>query len=168
MSQTLGIVFARSASVPIFDTIITALAPADSLGKMSLFEAEIEFAKNVKSVIATTKGPVFLMMDEIFHGTNAHDGVEASQVFLDELYASESPVFSIVSTHYMELPERYGKEKTQNLCMEASIDKEDPDRLIYTYRLIEGTNRFSSVREILRERGLLVQKQPMTDGIKNV
>jgi energy-coupling factor transporter ATP-binding protein EcfA2 len=168
MSQTLGIVFARSASVPIFDTIITALAPSDTLGKMSLFEAEIEFAKNVKSVIATTTGPVFLMMDEIFHGTNAHDGVEASHVFLDELYATKSPVFSIVSTHYMELPARYGKEKTLNLCMEASVDKEDPDRLIYTYRLIEGTNQFSSVREILRERGLLVQKQPTTVGIKNV
>ena len=165
MSQTLGIVFARSASLPIFDSIVTALSPTDTLGKMSLFEAEIEFAKNVKALAAEESGPMFLMMDEIFHGTNAHDGVEASQVFLDDLYALQGahPIYSIVSTHYMSLPTRYGpatKDEeglglTQNLCMEASVDPEDSDRLVYTYRLRPGKNSYSSVREILRERGLL-------------
>lgn len=153
MAQTVGIVFARSATVPVFDHIITALSPQDVIGKLSLFEAEIEFAKEVKSHLGD--GTMFLMMDEIFHGTNAHDGVEASQVFLDDLYASKGSVFSVVSTHYMDLPGRYGAASSQNLCMEASVDPSDPDRLIYSYRLCEGVNRFSSVREILRERGLL-------------
>jgi DNA mismatch repair ATPase MutS len=153
MAQTVGIVFARSATIPVFDHIITALSPQDVIGKLSLFEAEIEFAKEVKSRLG--EGTMFLMMDEIFHGTNAHDGVEASQVFLDDLYASKAPVFSVVSTHYMDLPGRYGATSSQNLCMEASVDPSDPDRLIYSYRLCEGVNRFSSVREILRERGLL-------------
>jgi len=160
MSQTLGIVFARSASLPIFDSIVTALSPADALGKMSLFEAEIEFAKNVKSLAAEGGGPMFLMMDEIFHGTNAHDGVEASEVFLDDLYALPQPIYSIVSTHYMSLPTRYGPTSTQNLCMEASVDPADPDRLVYTYRLRPGKNGHSSVREILRERGLLQVRSP--------
>jgi DNA mismatch repair ATPase MutS len=101
-------------------------------------------------------------MDEIFHGTNAHDGVEASQVFLDELYGAVWPcrVFSVVSTHYMELPHRYDTQgsKTQNLCMEATVDPADPDRLIYSYKLRPGVNQFSSVREILIERGLLSKK----------
>jgi hypothetical protein len=157
MSQTVGVVFARRAVLPVFDAIITALQPTDKLGKMSLFEAEIEFAKGVKSVLAG--GPTtFLMMDEIFHGTNAHDGVEASQVFLDELYETDAPLFSIVSTHYMGLPERYGTKVAQTLCMEAATDPADPDRLIYTYKLKEGVNQLSSVREILRERGLLTTK----------
>ena len=95
------------------------------------------------------------MMDEIFHGTNAHDGVEASQVFLDDLYRSGPNVFSVVSTHYMDLPARYGGSLAQNLCMNATIDPADPDRLIYSYHLTPGVNRYSSVREILRERGLL-------------
>jgi energy-coupling factor transporter ATP-binding protein EcfA2 len=161
MSQTVGVVFARRAVLPVFDAIITALQPTDKLGKMSLFEAEIEFAKGVKSVLAG--GPTtFLMMDEIFHGTNAHDGVEASQVFLDELYETSAPLFSIVSTHYMGLPERYGPgsgtKVAQTLCMDAATDPADPDRLIYTYKLKEGVNQLSSVREILRERGLLTTK----------
>ena len=163
MSQTLGIVFARQATLPVFGSIITALAPADVLGKMSLFEAEIEFAKGVKARLlreTDSASPMFLMMDEIFHGTNAHDGVEASQVFLDDLYGSVAgSVFSVVSTHYMELPERYGSGQTRNMCMEASVDPEDVDRLIYTYRLCEGVNRFSSVREILIERGLMKERK---------
>lgn len=176
MNQTLGVVFARQAQMPVFGDIITALSPSDTLGEMSLFEAEIEFAKVVRGRIAEAQAPVFLMMDEIFHGTNAHDGVEASQVFLDDLYGrapvAEAPVFSVVSTHYMDLPRRYGgsegteikaaaKKLTQNLCMDASVDPADADRLIYTYALKAGVNQFSSVREILRERGLLVEKTPV-------
>ena len=157
MAQTVGFVFARSATMPIFTNIITALAPHDVVGKLSLFEAEIEFAKDVNVTLATTQGPTFLMMDEIFHGTNAHDGVEASQVFLDTLYATKKPVFSVVSTHYMDLPKRYGDTYTQNLCMDASVDPTDPDRLLYTYCLKKGVNQFSSVREILCERGLLTR-----------
>ena len=170
MAHTVGIVFAKKAQMPVFETIITALAPTDTIGKMSLFEAEIEFAKDVKTRVSHAgAGPMFLMMDEIFHGTNAHDGVEASQVFLDDLYGpcaghEKAPVFSVVSTHYMNLPERYGKERTQNLCMDAKQDPSDPDRLVYSYRLCEGVNRFSSVREILRERGLLAQKTSMPAG----
>jgi DNA mismatch repair ATPase MutS len=151
MSHTVGIVFSREARIPHFANIITALAPQDVVGKLSLFEAEIEFAKDVKSRLGG--GPTFLMMDEIFHGTNAHDGVEASQVFLDQLYATKTPLYSIVSTHYMDLPTRY--KDAQHLCMEASVDPVDPDRLVYTYKVQAGVNRFSSVREILRERGLL-------------
>lgn len=165
MHQCLGIVFARSATLPLFGSVITALAPTDRLGRLSLFEAEIEFAKDVRARLRETAEPVFLMMDEIFHGTNAHDGVEASQVFLDELYGEAWPcrVFSVVSTHYMELPRRYGPDsgqgtKTQNLCMDAKMDPADPDRLIYSYKLRPGVNQFSSVREILIERGLLSKK----------
>lgn len=162
MAQTVGVVFARRAILPVFDAMITALQPADKLGKLSLFEAEIEFAKGVKALLTSGSPPkTFLMMDEIFHGTNAHDGVEASQVFLDDLYETPAPLFSVVSTHYMGLPERYGSSgsgQVQTLCMDAATDPVDPDRLIYTYKLKEGVNQLSSVREILRERGLLTTK----------
>jgi hypothetical protein len=158
MAHTVGIVFARRAILPRFERIITALNPSDVLGKMSLFEAEIEFAKRVRDSVVQTSGPVFLMMDEIFHGTNAHDGMEASKIFLDDLYnSSQSRVFSIISTHYLGLPESYGESRTQNLCMEASQDPTNPEQLLYTYRLCQGINTFSSVREILRERGLLTK-----------
>jgi hypothetical protein len=168
MAQTLGITFSRKAVLPVFSAVITALSPSDVVGKMSLFEAEIEFAKGVRTKLQAGGGPVFLMMDEIFHGTNAHDGVEASQIFLDDLYQyGTDRVVSVVSTHYMNLPERY-EGRTANLCMEASEDQNDPDCLVYTYKLCEGINRHSSVREILRERGLLTEtKMIQTEGSQN-
>jgi DNA mismatch repair ATPase MutS len=161
MAQTVGVVFARKAVLPMFTNILTALSPQDIIGDLSLFESEIEFAKDVRSKLRTqtNTGPTFLMMDEIFHGTNAHDGVEASQVFLDDLYKSSTTnVFSIVSTHYLELSARYSKSKSpgvQMLCMDASIDPNDADRLVYTYKVKQGINSLSSVREILIEKGLL-------------
>ena len=166
MGQTLGVAFARRFTQPVFATITTALAPTDIIGEKSLFESEIEFAMRVRERADARAGPMFLMMDEIFHGTNAHDGVEAAQVFLDSLYArpATDSIYSVVSTHYMDLPARYGEDRTQNLCMEASADPADPDRLVYTYRLCEGVNRFSSVREILRERGLLAEKTSQPAG----
>jgi len=80
--------------------------------------------------------------------------VEASCVFLDGIYKDSKDLFSVISTHYKELPERY-KDQVQNLCMEASVDPKIPDRLKYSFRLRSGVNCLSSVREILRERGLL-------------
>lgn len=153
-AQTIGVVFARKATLPLFRSIITTLAPMDRLGELSLFEAEIEFAKGVRDRVAIEEGPTFLMMDEIFHGTNAHDGVAAATIFLDWLY-TQPTVTSVISTHYMDLPAKYGAEKTHNLCMDASEDPADPNRLVYSYRLKEGVSDKSSVREILRERGLL-------------
>lgn len=150
MAHTVGIVFARKANIPVFQNIVSAMEPRDHVGKLSLFESEIEFAKQVREL----QGPTFLLMDEIFHGTNALDGVEASCVFLDGIYKDSKDLFSVISTHYKELPERY-KDQVQNLCMEASVDPKIPDRLKYSFRLRSGVNCLSSVREILRERGLL-------------
>ena len=145
-AQTWGIAWAKSMDfVPVVH-FETALAPADTLGRLSLFEAEIEFAKHI---LAMSQQPSFVIMDEIFHSTNAHDGAEASLIFLHQLYAKAGA--SIISTHYRELPDKL-KEQAKPYCMEAF---EGPRGLRYTYKCIPGISVLSSVREILIERGLL-------------
>jgi DNA mismatch repair ATPase MutS len=135
----------------------TALAPADTLGRLSLFEAEIEFAKHILATADTAAAdskhrPAFIIMDEIFHSTNAHDGAEASMIFLKQLYEKSNGFSgSLISTHYRELPDKLKDHATPH-CMEA-FDK--PAGLTYTYRCIPGVSVLSSVREILKERGLL-------------
>lgn len=145
-AQTWGIAWAKSmVFVPVVH-FETALAPADTLGRLSLFEAEIEFAKHI---LAMSQQPSFVIMDEIFHSTNAHDGAEASLIFLNQLYAKAGA--SIISTHYRELPDKL-KELAKPYCMEAF---EGSRGLRYTYKCIPGISVLSSVREILIERGLL-------------
>jgi hypothetical protein len=149
-AQTWGFAWAKSMEfVPIVH-FETALAPADTLGRLSLFEAEIEFAKHILTISDKPQG-AFVIMDEIFHSTNAHDGAEASLVFLNQLYSKSGSAGSIISTHYRELPDKL-KDKAQTFCMEAF---ESQKGLTYTYRCIPGISTLSSVREILKERGLL-------------
>lgn len=147
-AQSWGFAFANQMSLHPFACIETALHPADSLGQLSLFEAEIEFAKTVLQ--KAKEGRMFVMMDEIFHSTNARDGLAASRVFLSQLY--EYPITSLISTHYKELPTEYTDGLTW--AMEAHEDMEKKC-LVYTYKKVPGISDKSSVMEILRERGLL-------------
>lgn len=154
-AQSWGIAFAKSMSFVPVSRFETALAPADTLGRLSLFEAEIEFAKHLlavseKAKLNSEEGPVFVIMDEIFHSTNAHDGAEASLIFLKQLYDKGPRTGSLISTHYRELPD---KLTAKTLCMEAFDN--GPDGIKYTYRCVPGISTVSSVKEILKERGLI-------------
>jgi hypothetical protein len=156
LAQSLGICFARRMVITPFKQIHTALSPSDTLGRLSLFEAEIEFAKEILSHLENKElGRSLLVMDEIFHSTNAVDGEEATKIFLDRLYDMSSSHISIISTHYVNLPESYAEKKqVLPLCLEAK-KVEGKEELEYTYKITKGINRLSSVREILKERGLL-------------
>jgi len=153
-AQTWGFAFASKATLTPFARIETALSPADTLGRVSLFEAEIEFAK---AVVEAPDRPLFVMMDEIFHSTNAHDGVEASRVFLHRLYALPNTI-SLISTHYRSLAEEFSiVEQLQAETIPCE------DRLKYTYKILPGVSTASSVMEILREKGLLKNHTPSTE-----
>ena len=147
-AQSWGFAWARSMKLTPFKSILTALESTGRLGELSTFEAEIEFAK---SVLALKDRPAFIMMDEIFHSTNTGDGIAASRVFLDQLYA-QTGAMSIISTHYKQLAESYGGHGARALMMDA--DENSDGILSYTYKVCDGISEKSSVMEILRERGL--------------
>ena len=149
LSQTWGYAYAESMTWSPFSAVLTGLEPCGKLGHCSTFEAEIEFAK---SVLATEGSPIFVMMDEIFHSTNAHDGVEASKVFLSQLYEKKDCI-SVVSTHYAELTKLFTSITALQLAA-----TEDHGVLSYTYKVTPGVSSLSSVMEILEERGLLRNK----------
>ena len=156
-AQTWGFAYAESMTWSPFATVLTALEPCGKLGYCSTFEAEIEFAKNVLKA-PNEKTPAFVMMDEIFHSTNAHDGVAASKVFLSQLYEKPDTI-SIVSTHYAELTKIFeGRVSAQQL-----VATESDGVLTYTYKVAPGVSSLSSVMEILEERGLLVKKKDVVN-----
>lgn len=157
-AQSWGFAFASAMTFRPFTMIHTALESAGHLGQYSTFEAEIEFAKTVLASSAA-EGHHFVMMDEIFHSTNASDGVAASRVFLDQLYV-RSNVVSIISTHYRELAEHYGDRVTAlQMLSSAKAD----GCLEYSYKVAPGVSSASSVMEILIERGLVAAGSPPTE-----
>lgn len=156
-AQSWGFAWASRMKLAPFAHILTALDGTGRLGSYSTFEAEIEFAKSVLALPATTRAPVYICMDEIFHSTNARDGVDASRIFLDRLYQfRDGARVSIISTHYRELPEYYGSAEGGCVqCLQAVARMREDDTVEYTYRIKDGVSTVSSVRELLRERGLL-------------
>jgi len=146
-AQSWGFAWAKRMTWTPFRRILTSLEHAGILGRYSTFEAEIEFAKDV---LAEPAAPLFVIMDEIFHSTNAGDGVAASKVFMDRLY-NKSGVISLISTHYKELVTGY-TDITQTLQMVATNGTNG--KLDYTYKTAPGISDKSSVLEILEERGL--------------
>jgi len=150
-AQTWGFAYADSMTWSPFAVVLTALEPCGKLGYCSTFEAEIEFAK---SVLQTKGVPAFVMMDEIFHSTNAHDGVAASRVFLSQLYEKPDTI-SIVSTHYAELTTIFDKKVSAKQLVASQTED---GALVYTYKVGPGVSSLSSVMEILEERGLRVKE----------
>lgn len=146
-AQSWGFAFAKRMTWSPFHCMYSALEPCGKLGISSTFEAEIEFAK---TVLALPKKPTFIMMDEIFHSTNANDGIIASKVFLDRLY-KQPHILSVVSTHYTELAYHYTDTVVPLQLVTNGTNKQS---LTYTYKVAEGVSEVSSVMDILTERGL--------------
>lgn len=147
LSQTLGFVFGSYCKMTPFELFETALSPVDCLGRLSLFESEIEFAK---SILNSNKRPRLIIMDEIFHSTNANDGYEASKIFLSQLYKQEH-ILSLISTHYHNLTEDFKD------CMKPlqAYSEKIGDIVKYSYKIQEGVSTVSSVLEILKEHNLI-------------
>lgn len=156
-AQTWGFAWAESCTLSPFQHHLIALTPSPSLGETSTFESEIDFAK---SVVAEREGNAFVMMDEIFHSTNAHDGVKASRIFLSQLY-TKSNVISLISTHYHELATEF-ESKAKQLYLNATLN--DACKLSYSYKVCEGISNLSSVLEILEERGLYAPGNAVTSS----
>jgi len=147
-AQSWGFVWASAAELSPFAAIHTALETQGRLGHASTFEAEIAFAK---TVLADSRSPAFVMMDEIFHSTNAVDGVEASRAFLTKLYSKQGSL-SLISTHYRELANLF---ESQVSLLRMATDQLADGSLVYKYRVESGISDKSSVSEILTEHGLL-------------
>jgi DNA mismatch repair ATPase MutS len=149
-AQSWGFAWARRMRWTPFNTIFTALETNGVLGNMSKFESEIEFAKTVLGA----KGRCFVMMDEIFHSTNATDGIAASTVFLKQLY-NRGDTVSIISTHYKELATLFGSGSALANVYQMIAHEKAGGKLEYTYKMAPGISETSSVMEILAERGLM-------------
>jgi hypothetical protein len=146
-AQSWGYAAAEKMTLRPFGAIHTALEPAGKLGYASTFEAEIVFAK---AVLDRDERPLFVMMDEIFHSTNAVDGIRASSVFMNSLYAKQDTM-SLISTHYRELATKFDSQ----CAAYKMVASDGPTGLVYSYKIDDGVSDKSSVDELLRSYGLL-------------
>jgi hypothetical protein len=148
-AQSLGVAFASSMTVRPYTALLTHLQGRAVLGTRSTFESDIEFSKTVLGLAAMSRPCV--LMDEIFHATNAHDGLLSSEIVYGSMLERFPEGLLFLSTHYRDLVTTTGS-RAASLCVGSDIRSDGS--LAYTYRVCPGVNRHSSVRELLVEHGL--------------
>lgn len=151
LGQTFGLTYDCHGSWKPFKLIFTRLKSKDHAGKESLFEMEVRMAASMLKTTEASRAHTLLLIDELFHSTNPPDAETSAKIFLERLWKLKTTK-SIISTHIFSLCEAPGHEGIQTLCVPA----EERDQIIqYSYELQPGICRTSSVREVLRESGLL-------------
>lgn len=143
-----GVAFASKCVLTPVDWLISSLRLEDRPGQASLFEREVSVAGDIVERIRGAKTRGWVIIDELFHTTNPPDAATASQIFLQQLWASNLTT-SIVSTHLFSHAED-APANVQKLCVDSVVD-DLTGHITYKYEVTHGINTMSSVRELLLE-----------------
>lgn len=149
LAHNFGVAIGASATMTPLSYMQTCLRLEDIPGNSSLFEREVAVASLAIDRAKDQMG--LLLIDELFHSTNPPDAEIASRIFLEQLWKSTKTI-SVISTHMFQLLDE--KHNIQQLCCPAT--EESDGSVKYHYGLTQGVCKVSSVREILKEQGLVV------------
>ncbi len=148
-AQSFGMVYAEKGILQHYDWICTRIQTGDKPGKVSLFEYEVKKASQILQKCAQPNTRGLVLIDELFHSTNPPDAEISAKIFLEELWKKNH--CSIISTHLFSLLD-YAPRHIQPLCIDAS---DDDGEITYHYTLHPGVCFVSSVKDVLKEAGLL-------------
>lgn len=145
ISHAYGLAPADRFVVRRFSWISSGLRLQDRPGDLSFFETEVYFASD----ILKKDGIGLVLYDELFHSTNPPDGIRTAELFLKQLWNMPS-VVSVVSTHVFDLVES-APPVVKKICCNA---KKFGERIAFSYEVVPGVSKISSVTEIWNRFGL--------------
>ncbi|MFA5306240.1 MAG: hypothetical protein WC365_02215 [Candidatus Babeliales bacterium] len=139
LAQTFGIAPAKSMTLTPFTQIATYLNITDATGRESLYQAEMNRARKLLNSIRSLKPGEFsfVIMDEIFTGTNPEEG-SAGAFGIAQCLAAQQQNICLVATHYKQLTEleKITHGVFKNCKVSVDIDREG--NIVPTYRLQDG------------------------------
>lgn len=147
----IGVPASQMALVP-FQALLSSLSTGDNvqLG-YSYFFSEVRRIKTAVQLVAERRRS-FLVLDELFKGTNVHDAIEATEAVVAGLAAKENAL-CIVSSHLVELaPKLEATGAVQFQYFDADVSGEAPR---YDFRLKSGVSTQRLGMEILEREGVL-------------
>ncbi len=143
---------AQKLHLSYFDGLITNLTIADNIVKgESYFFNEVQRIKNTIEKILDGK-KYFVLIDELFKGTNIQDAMKCSTTVIDGVQNLRSSLF-IISTHLYEISE--GLKKFSNIqfsYFETTIQEKE---LIFHYHLKQGVSQDRLGYLILEREGVV-------------
>lgn len=145
-----GVAFGNCTMTPV-EWVISSLRLEDRPGQESLFEREVNVAGEILEKLRAGSTRGWVIIDELFHTTNPPDAATASQIFLQQLWASERAA-SIVSTHLFSHAAT-APQNVQRLCVDSEVSEQG--KILYKYTVMRGINTMSSVEELLVESRII-------------
>ncbi len=151
LSQSLGILPAKEARLTPFDYVATYLNVTDDDGK-SLFEAQAQRAKYILDQIENldTEALAFVVLDEMFNGTNATVGQSLAYTYATYLGKFQN-VMAIFPTHFPFMTSLEEEESYSNYCLGAKATLDGS--ILYSYKIVPGIWERNIALDILRHEG---------------
>jgi len=150
LSQTLGVCFSKKIKLTPFTYINTYLNLADSLGKESLFQAELlRMLENI-NIIKGTDRNVYLGIDEIFSSTNYLEATSGGYAICKE-FGRNKNLISIISTHLKYLTNL--EKDTKKFKNYKFIGNVIGEKIKYNYKLCRGASDQTFALKILNDYG---------------
>lgn len=142
---------AASLRISHYDHLITSLHLSDDLERgYSHFYNEMMRIKSVAEVLNRGES-CFVLVDELFRGTNQEDAVHCSKVVLDGFAQFDNSIF-LISTHIQDLLNHY--EQSKSVCFYCFKTILDGNDFKNTYRLEAGIATEKIGKLILQKTGI--------------
>lgn len=139
--------------------IRTSVRTNDSLGdNESYFYAELVKLGRIMEELKS-KGPMFVIVDEMLRGTNSRDKHTGSVGLIKQLI--DLGAIGLVATHDIQLGELINlyPDKIENKCFEVTITR---DQLSFDYRLRDGISQNLNATFLMEKMGI-IQKNTFTE-----
>lgn len=150
LAQSLGISCADRISLTPFRDIFTYLNVPDSIGRESLFEAELNRCYKYIDRTESFRGFSIGIIDELFTGTNPIEGEAASYAILKRISNNPHNI-TILSTHYHNVLNYLNSEKFSFNRFVADIDQ--GGKFKFSYKIQNGISNQCIALQLLKERG---------------
>lgn len=142
---------AGSMRTIVFNGLITTINLADNIKNgLSHYYSEVMRVKKVASLLVA-QDRMFVILDELFKGTNAKDAFDASLLVLNGFSAIPNSIF-IVSSHITELATELTAKNIGFRYLEHVMVNGDPK---FTYTLKEGIARDGIGMYFIEKEGIL-------------
>jgi DNA mismatch repair protein MutS len=153
-ANTFGMTTASSFEFTPFAQFNTYLNIADEEGKASLFQAEMHRAQQLlNSIKSLGNGQFsFVIMDEIFTGTNPEEGQSGAYAVAKNI-AKYSSCICVVATHYKKLTELEADTNGYYKNYKVYVNKRADGTIECPYKVIPGISDQAIALMLLQQEG---------------
>ena len=153
LAQSFGITPADNMILTPFSVINTYLNITDTIGEESLFQAEMYRIRDLIKLIKNSDNNfVFIIMDEIFTGTNPEEG-QAAAYGIGMRLAEFKNVVGILATHFKYLTNLENKTNGEFENYKVTASKNDDGSFTYPYKLLKGISNQKIALDLIANEG---------------